>query len=279
MNTTALATIQSDEFDTIQRTGRMLAASGYFGATGNETTAIAQMATKILAGREMGFGPFASVNGVHIIQGRPSIGANLMAAAVKGSGRYDYRVREMTNDVCKIEFFQRNGDNPESLGISTFTKEDAKAAGTQNMAKFARNMLFARAMSNGVRWFVPDIFAGNVVYVPEELGADVDEEGNVVDTTYTVAEHAPRPAVSPEKDVSFEQEPDTKPRASDEQKAQLYGLVKEFYGPDEWEDQMIKLTKAVSKGATDNPDNLLAVEVARLIDGVTKKMAGVKVAA
>jgi hypothetical protein len=195
MNNTALAIIQSEELETIQRTGRLLAASGYFDAKGEGNQAIAMMATKIIAGREMGIGPFASVNGVHIIQGKPSVGANLMAAAVKGSGRYDYRVREMTNDVCKIEFLQRNGDKLESLGISEFTKSDAIKAKTQNMDKFPRNMLFARAMSNGVRWYCPDIFSGNVVYVPEELGADVDEDGNVVDASFTVtAQDAPQQA-------------------------------------------------------------------------------------
>lgn len=181
MNTTALAIIQPDELATIQEAARVLALSNYFDGKGNTPQAIAMMATKILAGREMGFGPFASVNGIHIINGRPSVGANLMAAAVKGSNRYDYRVKEMTAERCAIEFFERDGDKRVSIGVSEFTKEDATKAGTQNMHKFARNMLFARAMSNGVKWYCPDVFNGNAVYVPEELGANVDEDGNVIE--------------------------------------------------------------------------------------------------
>ena len=69
--------------DELYRIGKMLALSGYFDAKGNNDTAIAQICTKVLAGAEMGYGPFASVQGIHIIQGRPSIAANLMAAAVK----------------------------------------------------------------------------------------------------------------------------------------------------------------------------------------------------
>ena len=46
---------------------------------------------------------------------------------------------------------------------------DAKAAQTKNMDKYPQNMLFARAMSNGVKWYTPDIFAGPV-YTPEEMG-------------------------------------------------------------------------------------------------------------
>lgn len=181
MNSTALVLSSPDELDTIQRTGRMLAASGYFDAKGDGPQAIAQMATKILAGREIGIGPFAAVNGIHIIQGRPSIGANLLASAVKGSGRYDYRVLELTDKVCKIQFFQRAGDKWDSLGVSEFSADDAKKAQTKNMDKFPKNMLFARAMSNGVRFYVPDVFNGNAVYVPEELGAEVDGDGNVID--------------------------------------------------------------------------------------------------
>src|SRR5574339_232881 len=53
------------------------------------------------------------------------------------------------------------------IGNYTFTIEDAKKAGTKNLDKFPRNMLFARAISNGVKWFCPDVFAGPV-YTPEE---------------------------------------------------------------------------------------------------------------
>jgi hypothetical protein len=177
---TSLAIIQPDELETIQRTGKLLAMSGYFDAKGDAPQAIAMIATKIMAGREIGIGPFASVNGIHIISGKPSIGANLLASAVKGSGRYDYRIREMSAQACRIEFFQKSGDKWESLGISEFTAEEARKAGTKNMDKFPKNMLFARAMSNGVRFYTPDVFNGNAVYVPEELGADVNENGDVI---------------------------------------------------------------------------------------------------
>jgi hypothetical protein len=35
------------------------------------------------------------------------MGANLMAAKVKGSGKYDYRVTKLSNKVCKVMFKQR----------------------------------------------------------------------------------------------------------------------------------------------------------------------------
>lgn len=171
------------------RIGEVMAQSGFF----QDSRQAAQAIVKILAGQEMGFGPFASMTGVHIIQGRPAVGANLMAAAVKGSGRYDYRVKVMTDAVCEIAFFQAG----QEIGVSRFTKEDAQKAGTKNMDKFARNMLFARAMSNGVRWYCPDVFNGSAVYTPEELGATTDQDGNVIEGSYTqtppITETSPAP--------------------------------------------------------------------------------------
>ena len=167
----------------VRQVAEQFALSAYFDAKGNGPQAIAQIVTKIMAGRELGYGPFASVNGIHVIQGKPSVSANMMAAAVKASGRYDYRVRQMDDSGVVVEFFEFVGGKRESLGVSSFTKEDAARAGTQNMQKFARNMMFARAISNGVKWFCPDVFNGSAVYVPEELGAEVDGEGNVIDVT------------------------------------------------------------------------------------------------
>lgn len=178
--TNAIVKAEQMNLDDLQRTAKLLALSGYFDAKGNSEGAIAQLATKILAGQEMGYGPFASVQGIHVIQGRPTLSANLMAAAVKGHPKYDYRVRKMDDSAVTIEFFEGS----QSLGLSTFTTEDARKAQTKNLDKFPRNMLFARAMSNGVRWYCPDVFNGNVVYTPEDF--DIDSEATPVQTVRVV---------------------------------------------------------------------------------------------
>ena len=156
-------------YDEVERAAKAMVASGYFA----DTKAISQGIVKILAGQEIGFGPFASMNGVYIIQGKPSFGANMMAAAVKASGRYNYRVVEMSDEVCEIAFIE----NGQECGRSKFTIADAKKAGTKNLDKFPRNMLFARAMINGVRWYCPDVMNGSAIYTPEELGVETDEDG------------------------------------------------------------------------------------------------------
>ena len=133
-----------------------------------------QAVVKIMAGAEMGISPFAAMSGIHIIQGKPTIGAGLMAARVKGFGKYDYKVLEHTDKVCSIEFGEKTPGGIKSLGVSTFTIDDAKKAGTKNLERFPKNMLFARAMSNGVKWYTPDIYE-SPVYVPEEMEAVTEE--------------------------------------------------------------------------------------------------------
>src|SRR5690606_16696347 len=188
--------LQINTIDELARVAKMMADSGFFA----DAHSAAQAGVKILAGQAWGIDPFSAMTGIHIIQGRPSVGAGLMAAKVKGSGRYDYRVREMTDKVCSIEFFEHG----ESIGTSTFTIEDAKKAGTKNVDKFPRNMLYARAMSNDARWFCPDVFT-TPAYTPEERGAQVDGDGNVI-----TVEHRPAgrleeaPAAPPEPEAEGE---------------------------------------------------------------------------
>jgi hypothetical protein len=161
--------------------GKMLALSGYFERSGNMDQQVAQMCTKILAGREMGMGPFASVQGIYLIKGKLSFAANLISSAIKASGRYDYKVKKIDDTGCEIDFFEKRDGKWELSGTSTFNLKDAEKAGTQNMKAFPRNMMFARCMSNGQKWYAPDVFNGNTVYVPEELGASVDGDGNVIE--------------------------------------------------------------------------------------------------
>lgn len=139
---------------------KTFAESGMF----TDAKAMGQAFVKIQAGQEIGIPPFAAMSGIHIIQGKPTIGAGLIASTVKGSGKYDYKVVVMDEKKCSIDFYQ----GKEMIGNSTFTIEDAKKALTKNIDKFPKNMLFARAISNGVKWFCPDVFSGPV-YVPEEM--------------------------------------------------------------------------------------------------------------
>lgn len=153
----------------------MLLAENFFkSGLFQDIKSAAQAMVKIMAGNELGLPPLASISGIHIIAGKPVIGAGLIASAVKSSGKYNYRVVENTDKHCSIDFYE----GTEKIGNSSFSYEDAKKAGTKNLEKFPKNMLFARAISNGVKWFCPDVFAGPV-YVPEEM----ESVQQTVDTT------------------------------------------------------------------------------------------------
>lgn len=164
--TTDLAVRDLNEVLTL---GKTLAASGYF----SDAKDAAQAAVKVLAGSELGIGPVASMTGIYIVKGRVTMSANLMAAQIKRSGKYNYRVSSMTNDLVSIVFYE----GKDEIGTSSFSKSDAEAAGLWNSSdpwrKTPRNMLFARAMSNGARWFCPDIFSGPV-YTPDELDVSIE---------------------------------------------------------------------------------------------------------
>lgn len=161
--------------------GKVFFESGLF----MDLKSAAQAVVKIQAGAELGIPAFASLSGIHIIQGKPTIGAGIIASKVKSSGKYDYKVIQQDDKACSIDFYQ----GKEKIGNSTFTIQDAQKAGTKNLDKFPKNMLFARAISNGVKWFTPDIFAGPV-YTPEEM------EQVTEDTNHEIVPPKPLPGIT-----------------------------------------------------------------------------------
>ena len=154
--------------------GTILSKSGFF----SDAREAAQSIVKILAGRELGIGPVSAMTGIHVIKGKVTLSANLIAGCIKRSPKYDYKVVSMDAKKCVLEFFE----DGKAAGRSEFGEEDAKRAGLmseERYKKWPQNMFFARAMSNGAKWFAPDVFGGPV-YCPEELGAVVDAEGDVL---------------------------------------------------------------------------------------------------
>lgn len=175
--TTALVPLNHNEETTlrvIRDMGDIFVKSGYFKDARDQ----AQAVVKILYGRELGFSPVISMSGIHIIEGKPALSANLMGAMVKRSGKYNYKVDVLTDTECTLTFTE----NGQPMGVSSFTMQDATRAGVvrpgSGWSKYPRNMLFSRALSNGVKLYCPELSACPI-YVPEELGAEVNEEGNV----------------------------------------------------------------------------------------------------
>jgi hypothetical protein len=165
-----------------------LHASGFF----SDVKTQAQAMVKVMAGAEIGLPPFAAMSGIHIVQGKPVLGANLIATLVKNDPRYDYRVKTADNGQCVLTWYEGG----KVVGESSFTMNEANAAGLtnkDNWRKYPSDMLFARALTRGARRYAPGIFGGAPIYTPEEMGVDTDEEGHIIEGQI-VTPPAPQPA-------------------------------------------------------------------------------------
>jgi hypothetical protein len=171
---TALAT-RTEEPSEMRKLAEACARSGFF----QDSRDAAQAFVKIKAGEELGIPAISSMAGIFIVKGKVTLSAVTMAGCVKRTGRYTYKVLEHTDKACEIQFSEYDAALKAwaTIGTSRFTMEDAQKAGlTSNdtYRKFSKNMLFSRAMSNGVKWHCPDVFQGPV-YTPEELDAPEPE--------------------------------------------------------------------------------------------------------
>lgn len=168
----------------ISALGSVLVKSGYFADAREQ----AQAAVKVMAGAELGIPPIASMMGINIIKGKVAMGAHLIASRVRAHG-YDFRVKKLDNTGCVLEFLSKPGDKGKRdvLGESSFNEDDAKTAQcfTDMYRKYPRNMYWSRCVSNGAKWYCSEVMSGMPVYVPEELGAEVDSEGEMI--------HPPQP--------------------------------------------------------------------------------------
>lgn len=151
-------------------------AAAHAGQYGSKNAA--ELALRIQYGVELGMGPAAALMSVQVVQGKPTLTAPAVAGRIKASGRYNYRVTDHTDESCRIVFYEAG----EEIGDSVFTMKDAQTAGLLSNAtwkKYPRNMLFARALTNGARWHCPDVFGG-AIYTPDELGGPLPDEDAIV---------------------------------------------------------------------------------------------------
>jgi len=175
------------------------AEAAYHSGLFKNVRSLHQAIVKISMGRELGISPMRAMQGIYIVQGNITMNGTLIGALIRQSGRYDYRVTRLTGEDCQIDFYaQRKEGEPQKIGTSTFTLDDARRAGLigkDNWRSYPRNMLFNRAMSNGARWYCPDVFLG-AVYTPDEMDLTVDSSGDVVE----VVETRETPRETPERD-------------------------------------------------------------------------------
>ena len=155
----------------------------------------AELALRVKYGMEMGLGPATALQSVAVINGSPSLTAGAIASRIGGHPDYDYEVTEHTEERCTIIVYRHKRGEWRKCPPSTFTLDDAAKAGLLKAGpwkQYPRNMLYARALTNAARWHAAEVFGGSV-YTPDELGADVDEQGEVVTTAYVPRTAAAEP--------------------------------------------------------------------------------------
>lgn len=142
-------------------------------------------------GQALGIPPMTAIQGIHVIQGKPTLSADLMAAMVRRAG-HRLRVRVDDGPVGVAELIR--SDDPEYTYRCSWDIGRAKAAdllGKDNWKHHLPSMLKARAISEVVREGASEVLHG-LIYTAEELdpnipvGADGDVlEGAVVATPQT----------------------------------------------------------------------------------------------
>lgn len=147
----------------------------------------------ILQGHELGLPPMASLNKIHVIDGRPSIAAELMRALVQRSG-HEIWLDEASSTRVTIGGRRRGEENPTRI---TWTIDDAKRARLDqkdNWKKYPRAMLTARATGELCRMIFADVMAG-ISYTTEEVqdGFTLEDEAAAALEEGTADTLPPRP--------------------------------------------------------------------------------------
>ena len=210
-----------EKFEIIQRMGNLMSQSQMFPKDNNISCAV-----KIMAGAELGLPPFASITGIHIVQGRPTLGSNLIATLIKNSGRYDYKIKKQDNESCVLEWSDKSG----VLGTSDFTYAEAEKAELTKKEvwkKYPSDMLFARALTRGARRYCPGIFGGTPIYTPEELNSpanSVNADFEILDGEASKAPSEPTDKPLIEKTTSGEIIVNSKTKLFDD----LYSLASDY---------------------------------------------------
>jgi hypothetical protein len=157
----------NDPIEAIKVMGAMIAESGMFGCTKHEQGMV--LAMQCLA---EGKAPLELAKTYHMVEGKLAMRADAMLGRFLTTGG-KVKWSERTND--KVEAIFSHGDSgdvvisanlTEMKNIGVATDKTGKTL-KQNWAKFPRQMLTARVISEGVRLLAPQLIAG--VYTPEEV--------------------------------------------------------------------------------------------------------------
>ncbi len=126
-------------------------------------------------GHELQLSPMVAVNNIAVINGKPTLSADIMAAVVKRSPEFGgIKWIQQDDKVAECIITRKTANYTEEIH-SRFTYDDAVKAGLTNKdvwKKYTKRMLKHRCLSYGLRDAFPDILAG--LYNPEEMESVIE---------------------------------------------------------------------------------------------------------
>ncbi len=128
----------------------------------------------IQKGREMGVEPMRALTGIYLIEGKTVVSPELKLECFRARGGKVQWI-ESTNTIAHVKLTSADGTSHDE----TVTMQDAATAGLtgkDNWRKYPKSMLRARCVAFALR----AMGEGDGAYIPEEMGAQTDEEGNAV---------------------------------------------------------------------------------------------------
>ncbi len=233
---TKLAVAGNEDWGMIRSQANDLVRSGFLPKSINTPEkALAIMQT----GRELGIGPMQALRSIHIIEGKPTMSAELIAGLVMsripGSC---LRVSVTNNKECVVIASRPGQDTTEFR----FTIDDAKTAGLlgkHNWKTYPRAMLRSRCVTEAARATFPDATMG--IYDPDELGAITSPTGEVMSVaSEMVPEEVPESefksvlsiigSAESQDELAKLMAPQKNKQWSAKQRSELRALVKEMRG-------------------------------------------------
>lgn len=122
-------------------------------------------------GEALGIRPALALQHIYVVEGKPSLSANMMMSLIMGSKQGHVNVIEESDKVCKLEGVRYGENGREDIKYSTeFSMMDAAKAGLAdrpNYKKYPKDMLFSKALGRLARRLFGDLCNG--IYVQGEL--------------------------------------------------------------------------------------------------------------
>jgi len=135
----------------------------------------------ILKGRELKIPAMQALSQINVIKGKPTMSAELMLAMIYRecpTAEVEFTKYTDTEVECKVR--RHSKGNWQTFSWTMKTAQTAGLASGFSWKKYPRAMLRSRVISEMARAVFPDCIMG-CSYTPEEMGAAVNDEGEILE--------------------------------------------------------------------------------------------------